>query len=77
VIYYELFISWNIPRMLSQTQLPLPSDSIIDKVLPNFDWKNMILTYIKDFSRKDGLNLPDFKGKKIQKHQKYMISSSR
>jgi hypothetical protein len=63
--------------MLSQTQLPLPGDSIIDKVLPNFDLKNMILTYKKDFSRKNGPNLPDFKGKKIQKHQKYMISSSR
>ncbi len=59
-------IGENIPRMLSQTQLPLPGDFIIDKVLPNFDWKNMILTYIKDFSRKNDPNLPDFKGKKIQ-----------
>ncbi len=70
-------IGENIPRMLSQTQLPLPGDSIIAKVLPNFDLKNMILTYIKDFSRKNGPNLPDFRGNKIQKHQKCMISSSR
>jgi hypothetical protein len=56
-----------IPRMLSQTQLSLPLDSIIAKVLPIFDLKNMILTYIKYFSRKNGPNLPDFKGKKIHK----------
>jgi hypothetical protein len=63
--------------MLSETQLPLPRHFIIDRVLPTFDLKNMILTYRKDFSRKNGPNLPDFKAKKIQKHQKYMISSSR
>jgi hypothetical protein len=67
----------NITRMLSQTQLPLPRHSIIHRVLPTFDVKNMILTYVKDFSWKNGPNLPDFKAKKIRKHQKYMISSSR
>jgi hypothetical protein len=60
-------IGENIPRMLSPTQLPLPVDSIIAKVLPNFDLKSMILAYIKYFSRKNGPNLPDFKGKKNPK----------
>jgi hypothetical protein len=37
--------------------------SSIDKILPNFNLKNMISTYLKDFSIKKSPNSPDFKGK--------------
>ncbi len=30
------------------------------EILPNFDLKNMISTYTKDFARKNGPNSPDF-----------------
>ncbi len=60
-------IGENIPRMLSPTQLPLPVDSIIAKVLPNFDLKNMIRAYIKYFSGKKWPKSARFQGKKIPK----------
>jgi hypothetical protein len=53
--------------MLSPTQLPLPVDSIIAKVLPNFDLKNMIRAYIKYFSGKKWPKSARFQGKKIPK----------
>jgi hypothetical protein len=37
------------------------------EILPNFNLKNMILTYTKGFSwKKKGPNFPDFEGIKIQ-----------
>jgi len=38
-----------------------------DEISPNFDLKNKISTYTKDFSKKhNGSNSPNFKEKKIQ-----------
>jgi hypothetical protein len=49
------------------------------KISPNFDLKNMILIYAKDFSMEEnGPNLQDFeKKKKVSKSRFFMISSSR
>ncbi len=43
--------------------------SLVDPILWNFDLKNMISTYIKNFHGKYDPNLPDFKKKKKKKKQ--------
>jgi hypothetical protein len=51
----DLVLGWYIFIMFRT------SVSFNGKVLPNFDLKNMISTYTKDFSwGKNGPNLPDF-----------------
>jgi hypothetical protein len=53
------------------------SVSFTGEFSPNFDLKNMISPYTKDFSWKKNPNSPDFKEYFFENRQIFMTSSSR